>query len=188
MPSKNQVKQRHNRADKINARGVTMSHAPCTRCFKKGLQCRLGPGSRRCGECNRAGVSCQVEAPTMAQWDRLKKTEDKLNAELKATAAVMQETLAKHARLLRQQEEIKDRAAEMWRRGVDSLDALDELEEADRRAAEEEARKRSLENPVPDPFDFSLPPELDPGTLAFLDSQLGLSGLTDETPQVSRNN
>jgi len=158
-----------------------MSHAPCSRCFEKDLQCRLGPGSRRCGECNRSNVKCQIEPPTMAQWDRLRAEEIKLEAE-------RAEALSRLLRLTKQASELKDRAAEMWRRGVDSLDALDELEEADRRAAEEEARKRSLENPVPDPFDFSLPPELDPGTLAFLDSQLGLSGLTDETPQVSRNN
>jgi len=116
----------------------------------------------------------------MAQWDRLRAEEIKLEAE-KA------EALSRLLRLTKQSSELKERASEMWRRGVDSLDALDELEEADRRAAEEEAKKRSLENSVPDPFDFSLPVELNPGILAFLDAQLGLSSSTDKTPEVSQN-
>ena len=37
MLSKNQVKQRHNHANKINAYSITMLYAPYTCCFKKDL-------------------------------------------------------------------------------------------------------------------------------------------------------
>ncbi len=42
----------------------------------------------------------------------------------------------------------------MWRYSISSLDKLDELKEAERCAWEEEAKKRALDTPAPDPFDF----------------------------------
>jgi len=80
----------------------------------------------------------------------------------------MQETTARLLRLQKQQSQLKDRASEMWRYGVSSLDELDKLKEAKKRAQEDEAKRRAPA-PAPDPFDFLANKDyLDPGRLASL--------------------
>jgi hypothetical protein len=66
--------------------------------------------------------------------------------------------------------------------GVNSLDALDELEEADCHAFKEEANKKAVKTLVFDPFDFSLPVKFDLKTLAFIKAQMALQSLSNKTP------
>jgi hypothetical protein len=127
----------------------------------------------------------------------LKKAEDKLKSDLVETSLAQQATLqtlneltARQLRLQRQQETLKDRASEMLRRDVDSLDELDEIERLEA-AARDEATQNAHAAPVPDPYGFLANEDyLDPERLASLAAFVAGSadpGSGGETPQVSQN-
>ena len=70
MPSLNQTLQRNNRANRINAKGVRMS-LKCERCFKNGLDCRLGQGPVCCySKCTRVSRKCIIN-PLWWQWHHM---------------------------------------------------------------------------------------------------------------------
>jgi len=170
-----------------------MSSFPCARCFRKNLNCLILKGARRCGECHRSNVACEIDPPSEQQWDRIKERENRLKTETaEATQAVLdhiahnKELESQHyarikennarliensARLLRLQKEqslLNDRVAEMLRRDVDSLEELEEIERLEA-AAREEATRNAHVAPVPDPFDFLANEDyLDLGRLASL--------------------
>jgi len=189
--------ERNKRADSINSRGITMSLAPCTCCYHKTLPCKLLNGSKKCGECRRANVTCDIDPPTDAQWDRMKTAENAIKEELQKARedqreafARQREALARQTRLERQQEVLKDRIAEMWRRDLNSLEELEEIERFEA-AVRERVNTNAHAAPVPDPFDFPANEDyLDPGKLASLAAfAVGPAdpGSGGETPQVSQN-
>jgi len=174
-----------------------MSSFPCARCFKKNLECLILKGARRCGECHRSNVACEIDPPTEQQWDRIKERENRLKTETaEATQAIIDSIAqqraycAKLLRLQKEQSVFNDRVAEMLRRDVDSLEELDEIERLEA-AAREEASRNAHAAPVPDPFDFLANDDyLDPGRLASLAAfAVGPAdpGSGGETPQVSQN-
>ena len=65
MPCDYKNKQ-NKRANSINSQGIMMSLAPYTRCYHKTLPCKLLNGSKKCGECRRANVTCDIDPPTNA--------------------------------------------------------------------------------------------------------------------------
>jgi hypothetical protein len=79
----------------------------------------------------------------------------------------------------------------MWRYSVYSLDKLNELKEAKKRAYEEKAKRNAYEASVPDPFDFLANKDyLDLGRLASLAAfAVGLAdlGSRGKTLQVLQN-
>ncbi len=74
---------------------------PCNHCFNRSVKCRVGTGFDRCVECVHLGRKCDL-AVSEAEWERVRKKRARLRAELS-------ETLAKAARLQKQQELIESR-------------------------------------------------------------------------------
>ncbi len=90
MPSPRHSAQRNKRADRINARGINMS-LPCARCFRKHLECLILKGARRCGECHRSNVACEIDPLSEQQWDHIKERENRLKTEMaEATQAILE--------------------------------------------------------------------------------------------------
>ena len=126
---------------RILRNGIIMPSA-CTRCRKDPRRvCVVSSDSDRCAECALAGgnVKCDVWGPTKSEWASLEKTEREL-AEAWEEAQRQQQKLfdqlaaqqAKLTRLNKQREMFRAKAAEMLRRGLRSLDELEEVEERER--------------------------------------------------------
>lgn len=115
---------------RILASGYEMS--PCSRCVSLGLSCVVSAESRRCASCVQAGRACNVVPFSASALERLNVEEERL-------ILLKEETLSRLLRLEQQQKLLRKRGAEMLRRGLESLD---ELEEIERR---EEEEKRSSE-------------------------------------------
>jgi len=125
------IKERVELADRINDIGSEMS--PCTNCEKRGRKCVAATmESRRCSECVRRGLKCDVDGPSAGDWAAIRREEDRLATELK-------ETLSKQLRIMKQQELLRSRASDMLRRGLKTLDELDEAEDREQKEAEERA-------------------------------------------------
>ncbi len=93
---------------------------PCNHCSNRSVECRVGTGSDRCVECVRLGRKCDL-AVSEAEWERVRKERARLRAELS-------ETLAKAARLQKQQELIESRWEDMVRREFKDIEELEEDE------------------------------------------------------------
>ena len=74
---------------------------PCNHCSHRSVECRVGTDSDRCVECVRLDRKCDLTI-SEAEWKRVRKERARLRAELS-------ETLAKAARLQKQQELIESR-------------------------------------------------------------------------------
>jgi len=119
------LRQQHALADKIQRIGVEVPS--CSRCEKRGLQCLVAPDTSRCGECVRSKQKCDVDGPSVADWENLEREERRLEEEER-------ETLAKLLRLGTQKRSLRQRAREMMKRGLSSLDELDAVERQEKEA------------------------------------------------------
>jgi hypothetical protein len=146
MPSSHhtKIKERCRLADRINLRGIEMP--ACSRCEKKGAKCISSTDSRRCSECVRSNSRCNASGPSEQDWVKLQKEEDRLTAaeiaaEEQAMAAhrLADEALSRMRRLRVQKKFLRERGAEMLRRGLATLDELDEAEEKDRQEIAKQA-------------------------------------------------
>ena len=120
--------------------GIEMS--PCSYCVKRSerekrqIRCVVSKDdSSRCVGCieNKKG-GCDVSGPSDHAMKKLLDENDRLDRE-------EEETLSKLLRLRRQRREFSTRARDMLRRGLKTLDELDEAEEKERLAKEEEVRR-----------------------------------------------
>lgn len=147
----------------------------CTRCLRdpRRRKCVVSCDSDRCAECIRAGgnVTCDVWGPSKGIWEKVERAEKTLSEDSKSLRAEQHELLerltalsAKIARVDKQREMFRAKAADMLRRGLRSLDELEAAEEAERVEAEKGA---AVETPRPTPFVLS-DPELDPSLVAAL--------------------
>jgi hypothetical protein len=148
------------RIDKI---GFEMS--PCSFCEKNGFSCVVATSeSGRCSSCARRGRRCDVEGIPVGDWDTLEREESRLDAAetiaedtLRKAQQEASEALNRLSRLRKQKQFLRNRAADMLRRGLKTMDELEA----------EEAKERSLSN-VPDSSSNDVP--LDPATAAaFVD-------------------
>jgi hypothetical protein len=110
-------------------------------------------------------LKCDVSGPSAGEWSRLEREEKKLNEDWSSTQSeimsLQQRLLEMQSKLMRldkQREMFRSRAAEMFRRGLKSLEELDALEEEERLASS---------TPAPEPSSFGdeslfLDPSLDP--------------------------
>lgn len=149
--------------------------APCGRCEKAGFDCVMDRSQRysKCAMCTRQGRLCRREAHTDKEWNMLRNAEKKvaqglsdadselelLNPELeqlqRRLAEVQQKisvTLARHARLRKQERFLKERGFKMSEHDAELLRILDEKREA----SPEETRQLSAT--AEDPL---LPPVLE---------------------------
>lgn len=126
-------------ANLIEDRGNTMPK--CSYCESQNRKCIVSSeSSPKCSECVRRGGKCDVEGPSQQDMQSVLD-------ELRRLAGEREATLSKLLRLDRQQKFFQDRASEMIRRGLRTMDELDEAEERERvererqEAAEKEARQ-----------------------------------------------
>lgn len=126
---------------------------PCSLCAKTGKNCIVSnnSGSTRCAECARVGKKCDVEMPAIGDWEALERAEQKLDLEEQQArdetaqlAQAMAASAGRMDRLARQRKFLKRRGAEMLRRGLKSMD---ELEEAEAREAAEREKQASVDQP-----------------------------------------
>ena len=141
------LKERADLARRIESTGIEMS--PCSFCERNGHKCVVAEKSSRCAECARRGRRCDVAGPSSGEWAAVEKEEARLASARDTAFAAAMENLARVQRLEKQQSLLKRRAAEMLRRGLQSLDELDAAEEAERqenvRQEREETERRERE-------------------------------------------
>jgi hypothetical protein len=184
-------KKRSRLADYIDREGVEMF--PCSNCMKHKRPCVCSDtsSSKRCGECVRRGIKCDVEGIPVSDWDTLDREEYRLEtAEMVAEESLrkaqeqMNLALNRLARLKKQKRFLRERGKDMLTRGLKTLDELDEAEEKEKQEKEKAAAEAArLSSVVPGPETVS------EDLFAFLaDPSLSWVPLetTDETPQVSR--
>src|SRR5438477_2337576 len=131
MPRSKKTQARHVLADQILRLGVVMH--PCSRCSSSGGSCLVAQGSLKCSSCTRSGVGCDVlEMPSGAQFDRIGREKRRLQAELDSEREALLKSLAKTARLEKQKASLERREADLLRRGVETVEELERLEESER--------------------------------------------------------
>lgn len=132
---------------------------PCTPCFRRKTPCRMAENSSRCAECVRVGRPCdgvlvgsslerthaaleKVEVQVDEAEDQLARAQQKaLEAHREAS-----EALARLTRLRQQKRFLRDRGNDLFARGMEGLDELDQINsdlpdfgEVDRGVLESEA-------------------------------------------------
>ena len=161
MPSTkhSKLKERLALSDRIQKNGILMPS--CSNCVRAGRDCIVASDSRKCGECVRRGSRCDVHGPSVSNWEKLKKEEERLEAEEELAAQQEHEAFARRMRLRRMQKALKERSAEMLRRGLATLDELDEAEEKDRQEKAKQAESSTVSfatvEDLPDIFDSLSP-------------------------------
>jgi hypothetical protein len=122
-------------AKRIEIEGVEMS--PCTHCEKHGRKCIVSPDDdkSRCSECVWRGIKCDVEGIPVRDWAALEREEERIRSARQAAVELMAITSARLARLEKQQEFLRKRGRDMLRRGLQTLDELDTVEEEERQAS-----------------------------------------------------
>jgi hypothetical protein len=172
----------------IEAHGFIMPS--CSFCERLSRNCIVSSeDSTRCNECVRRGGKCDVAGPSARDMASLLREQERLDQEDEAT-------LNKLFRLRKQKKLLRDRASEMIRRGLQTLDELDAIEEKERlekEYIEQEQRERLVQSPssMPGPnegvFAYSSLVDLDlnsPSNAALLVDL----GIADETPPISQGN
>ena len=132
MPSPNHLKIKESivLTNRILSNRIQM--APCANCQKKGLMCVVTKESKRCADCARHGMQCDTLGPSTDDWNSLQCEEKRLERKMATAVQQAQVALARQLRLMKQQKLVKTRASEMLRRGLKTLDQLDEVEEKER--------------------------------------------------------
>lgn len=117
------------------------SVVPCDRCVRLNRICVRADCSDRCSDCVKGGggVKCIMSNPTFtdAEWRRLVKSQNSLEAEEERILAEQEQMLAKLMRLRKQKRLLRKRAGDFIARDYKEIAELEELE---RREAEELAR------------------------------------------------
>lgn len=113
-----------------------MSH--CSSCQNFGrTRVIINEKSKKCGDRVRRGQDCDVVGLSLGEWAQLQREQDRLKFERDAALTAAMEGLARVQRLEKQQELLKKRGAEMIRRGLQTVDRLEEIEEQERREKED---------------------------------------------------
>jgi len=107
----------------------------CSRCSHRGFLCKVGKEFSRCVECVRSSTKCDCRGLFNVEWRFLKQQEDALEEKMRLTIVranelhqELREQYARMERLRKQKKSLKERGSEMLRRGIQSLDELDALD------------------------------------------------------------
>jgi hypothetical protein len=108
---------------------------PCSFCSSRHLKCRMTEEHSRCAECVRRGRSCDAAGVPLVSVNRIidekrriEREEEEVESELLHLQQQVAERFARLARLRRQRKTIVSKGHEMVRRGLRSLDSLEEAE------------------------------------------------------------
>lgn len=92
------IKERLVLAQRVATTSIEMP--PCGRCERKQrngekIKCIVSNNSWWCGECVHSNAQgCDVSSPLTAEWEKLKKEEEKLNAEARVTCETVATAMA----------------------------------------------------------------------------------------------
>lgn len=164
----------------------------CTYCEAHSRTCVvLKENSSRCSECVRRGAKCDISGPSAADLRSLIREQERLNEEEEKAASLIAATASRLARLRKQRKFLQARGSELIRRGLETMDELEEAEEqerleAERAGSEKEAASASVAGPSDNSFAFDS--SLDPSILALMDSPSfwANSGIAGEMPPTSQ--
>lgn len=148
----------------------------CSNCVRRNRTCVSSPDSSKCAECVRRKINCDQQGPSLGDWVKLDREEERLDRE-------EEETLSKLLRLRRQKKLLRTRGKDMLRRGLKSLDELDAVEEAERLA--QQSQPSDPVPPISEDSPFLETSSLDPAAFSNLPDSfwegLGLAPL-DASP------
>jgi hypothetical protein len=123
--------------------GIVMQ--PYGYCERNSRSCVLSKdNSSRCSECVRRGDKCDVDGPSLSDLSSILREKERLSQEWRNTQA-------KLLRLDRQREFLEKRAGEMIRRGLKTMDELDEAEEKEKQMELEQAATAAMLSSGPRP-------------------------------------
>jgi hypothetical protein len=173
-------------AFRIERSSAAIEMAPCSFCRRHGRRCiAVEPQasddvkSSRCSECvrhRRPKCDYTSKLPSLRDWESIDRQRQKLKAE-------EEEAMAKILRLRKQQRFLDDREQEMLRRGLSTLEELDQAEASEKVETERlEAQALALTEASA----FLSNPSLDPEALTDLPesfwANLGFPGNSHPTP------
>jgi hypothetical protein len=170
----------------------------CSRCVSKGLECRVLPGSERCGECVKSigRDTCDVYGVSRSQWLSIEREEARLEAAEEAAVqeeeafalaeqeayTKRQEALARRMRLRKQQKVLKEKAGKMLQHDLHTIEALEEFEEKERlekeRAEQAEQASQASTSVAVDLSSFELPPMSDSEMAAWWAAEGSFDGIS----------
>ncbi|KAL2196648.1 hypothetical protein P885DRAFT_37161 [Corynascus similis CBS 632.67] len=124
---------------------------PCSFCHSRGLRCKMIERSSRCGECVRRGRSCDGSGVPVSSLSRIVDESKRLDREeqdakesfrleraaLLEAQQCMDESLARLDRIRRQKRLLLTKGRDMVRRGLASLDEVEEAERQESAASVE---------------------------------------------------
>ena len=114
-----------------------LAMSPCKHCLADGLECRVLSSNRKCANCVRRGIKCDAKEMPLGDFEKIDKERARIRAERAAAEESASAALAKLDRLRKLESHLQQKEDEMIRRGLDSLEELEKVEE-------EEARARSM--------------------------------------------
>jgi len=133
-------KRRSKKTDERSALFAVIEHngsdiMPCTYCFKNNLRCRIfGAASDKCSNCVKRGRPCDGNfvasslTRLLSEQKRLEQSEEEAAKALQDAQREASIQLARLDRIRIQKRSLVTRSAELVRRGVQSLDELEEIE------------------------------------------------------------
>ncbi|KAG8407156.1 hypothetical protein J3458_022453 [Metarhizium acridum] len=153
----NQKIDRKRLSEFISAFGFVMPS--CDSCRKNNRECIVAEGKDRCSECALRGyTSCNPGGTSSDAYNRVLREKDRLDRERASAEEDLERAMARLQRIRRQEKFLRQKAAEMIARGVESLD---ELEAQERLELESNMLNQTPEFladlgfPIPDEFLFS---------------------------------
>jgi hypothetical protein len=121
---------------------------PCSRCEKRNTKCVVSDkeNSSRYSECVLRKASCDAKGIPVSKWQALELETNCLEhekevafAQLEAAQRSALESAARIRRLKKQEKFLKSKGKDMVRRGLKTLDELEEVEEKERQMETERA-------------------------------------------------
>jgi hypothetical protein len=172
-------KERDSLSQRVELHGVVM--LPCSYCAQNDLNCIGSDDSSRCSNCISAKRKCDLAPFTPKQWEDLEKEERRLQQQ-------EEEAMAKILRLRRQQRRLKTKAKDMLRRGLKTMDELDEVKERERlEALPAQNQSQPQQSTDYDPSDFSKFAAPGEGTVRVPQSWAWLGGGDENQPPFPDN-
>ncbi|KAG8664456.1 uncharacterized protein FPOAC1_013794 [Fusarium poae] len=116
----------------------------CSACFRaERPHCVVSEGKQRCDFCvSKKYFNCDFGGVSSQSFARVSREKDRIDEQKEQAEADLQDALARLQRLRRQEKHLREKAAEMVRRGcedLDELEASEAQESSDRQAAESSA-------------------------------------------------
>jgi hypothetical protein len=143
---------------------------PCSNCEKNNTKCVSDKeNSSRCSECVLREAKCDVEGILVGEWRSLELKTDRLEREIESAFAVLRsaqqtalESAVRIERLKKQERFLKSKGKDMVRRGLKTMDKLDEAKEKEKQMESEQAASAAMPSNNPTLCALALGAKIDP--------------------------